>query len=1042
MKQVRTGLRRLTVEAVLLAAVGWLGAQSDSFFCIGMNASATYWGEHDYLADADSVGANWVMVDVAMAGGRISQVLADANERGMKVLLNSVSLDTLGGLTIGGASSGRWCRHEAEDICGPGDAGENVFDSRAGNQHARLVYGDSGWIQSDTVGFWSDVSGFPYTAVFRLRADTSGAGSPEAPVCSLVVVDYYFNDHAPPALVESVVGVRVLQCSDFPQRDTYDDFAVKFVRVQDRSAARCQFRVYCYGNVDSLWSDNVEVFDAFADGLLRYTPGVPYPPLMAKVTAKAAYWNRYAAVYRYMLIDEPGPDVYRSCRAVREAVELAYPYDRTAATWVNSRFSDCIDAVALKEEWVDCYPTMGATWPHQDSTRPPPDSWGRTPVDSGARFQGRLDTMCMALGLAREAARRRTPETPMMFDVQAFGEYLTDADYTFDTTLNHVSSPGDTPRADESIWREPTSRELNCMVWLSLAYGVKGITYWLFPALYGQWPYTGPAWKYYYLMGLLGWDPAGNCPGGHRPMFNYVKRVNDDLRKIGPTLTALTSTAVGKWNGAPIKFIQSSTDSLVHFGTFEGLAAQYFIIVNRDCRKDSFRLDTVGLGLSSTAPSYFLHDEVTGEAIAPLPREGQDPYRFALRLGPGQGRLFRVVPLAGWIKRNQGYAYSNLRPAALAPGYWDGTDVPVDSMRIFCRYFPDMNPDDTSATDWDLTDSTAWLAYRSELVGWAKGEGWNRFGVRYRLQDGAVTPCYWGEAITVDMTAPVDSMTINHDALRTNSVLCTLCSYSRDNSGILKMQFTNNCAVNPELILRSGMSDQPYWWTRNCVLVESLGLARMELVPAESSYVFHRIQAESLAAYDNWRMTIAADVVSDSLVGSASLMLRYRYALPCTSDAQETTVVLAAGVPIAQGTAARVAGYNYEGEFVFHPSPPPGYAFVGADAGIFALPAADSGGRLYIDNVRLDAAAPDSGNETGWQGYATEFYPWRLPGERVNRVKARYQDQAGNEGAWVGDSIVYSEEWQRAEMDINPGSHSGPMALTGSVQGCAQRLGA
>ena len=52
--------RWLLAVVVLLASAGWLSAQSDSFFCIGMNPSATYWGEYDYLADADSIGANWV----------------------------------------------------------------------------------------------------------------------------------------------------------------------------------------------------------------------------------------------------------------------------------------------------------------------------------------------------------------------------------------------------------------------------------------------------------------------------------------------------------------------------------------------------------------------------------------------------------------------------------------------------------------------------------------------------------------------------------------------------------------------------------------------------------------------------------------------------------------------------------------------------------------------------------------------------------------------------------------------------------------------
>ena len=161
------------------------------------------------------------------------------------------------------------------------------------------------------------------------------------------------------------------------------------------------------------------------------------------------------------------------------------------------------------------------------------------------------------------------------------------------------------------------------------------------------------------------------------------------------------------------------------FGTFTGPGAQHFIAVNRDCQEDSVQYDTVGLSLSATSPSHFLHDEVTGEAISPLAGSGGTYYRFPLRMEPGQGRLLRVVAFLGWLDRNQSNAFSNMTQLVLQPGFSNGTDGLVDSVRYACHFSP--TGQDTAIT---FADSTGWIGYRDRYVYRARFEGWNRFSVR------------------------------------------------------------------------------------------------------------------------------------------------------------------------------------------------------------------------------------------------------------------------------------------------------------------------
>jgi hypothetical protein len=627
----------------------------------------------------------------------------------------------------------------------------------------------------------------------------------------------------------------------------------------------------------------------------------------------------------------------------------------------------------------------------------------------------------MILGSARQAAQNHG--IPLWVDIQAFGEFLADdSTLEFQDTWNSIPGPRDSGLPDEGIWREPTEREFKCQSWLALAYGAKGLDYWQLKSNRAN---LGS--KYIYTMGLLSWDKddtSAHAGPPYRAEFYHAQDFfKNTLQKIGPTLVSLNSDAVGKSSNLPVGFVTDCSDSLLHFGTFTGPRGLSFIVVNRHCLPTEFMTPSVTLDLpASPAGSYYLLDEVSGEAIAPVSGSGGGSFRYLVHLAPGEGRLLRVVPFAGSVVRNQGQAFSNLMQVALHPGYGDGSDSPVDSMRIYCQH---TEPQDTVETDWTVTDSTTWIGYRADWVGRARLEGWNRFGARYRLHDGTNTPTYWSAPITIDTSAPHDSMNINHNAWSTTSALCTLCSYVSDgNSGPGQMQFTNDCMTNPALSADPGMTDSAYWACKNCELVDSLGVARMEIPDNSESYLYHRIPTESIQQYQGWQMMLSGDIVSDSFAGGAALQLQFCYVPDSEEFGHDTIVVSQPLLPIEPGTVARVSTYNYSVQFPFFPAPPANYRLWAVDVGVFAAPRTAPGGKLWIDNVALELVLPEPApNPSGWLPYQAEFYPWFIgPNPGVYVVKAGCQDQAGNEGVWVADVIYLLPSGPpSADFRINPG---------------------
>jgi hypothetical protein len=662
-------MRRLVKSAVLVC-VFFCGAKAENpdTFLMGAMARAIWWdwvgdSSVSYLPDADSMGANWIQVGcfdmTRSADAAIIQRMEQARLRGMRVELGDAWVPSLGRPryeNITRIAGGQYAKHQVESL-NVGCIGDTVHDPLAEGHYALMVSSSLGAGAICTTHTHDGMklidmvadshSPLPFTGYYSLRADT-GPSEPETKVCSLWV-----------ALNDSLIKDSVLHASDFPTKDAYHVFTLPFLRdTLDRGDAY-QLGIYWYAQAESLWADYVELCDMFADSLLEFPRS--YAP---KVQAIADWYrDQCPAVYRYHLADEASPNQFECCGEVNRIIKQEYEQSAVKAAgtiWINwwgfdtLRFERYVQTVNPLELWVDEYPLMGRTWPGQ-GYEPPPEGSQRTPVDHGDSFQMYgLDTgLCRKLAVARRVALAH--DLPLMFDLQAFGEMLTNSSWYYNSDWDTISEPAEPARDDEGVWRIPSPREFCCMSWLALAYGAKGLDYWLFPTHPGQWDWDdslGHHTKYHYLLGALKWNATRSMPfhvsEGGRPSFCLIREFFNQLRKIDSALLGLTSDNVGRWQGSSIDFIQGATDNLLHFGTFHNANDRYFIVVNRRCLPSESIAPMVTIG--ELQRPVGLVDVVTGETLFGNPGSPR-LMDFRIPLPPGGGRLLKLVECAsGWLR--------------------------------------------------------------------------------------------------------------------------------------------------------------------------------------------------------------------------------------------------------------------------------------------------------------------------------------------------------------------------------------------------------
>jgi hypothetical protein len=177
----------------------------------------------------------------------------------------------------------------------------------------------------------------------------------------------------------------------------------------------------------------------------------------------------------------------------------------------------------------------------------------------------------------------------------------------------------------EKSWRLPNANEMRWLVFTTMAYGGRGISYFT---------YWGP--------------PAYNglyVDGKPMPLLGPVAALNHEIVKLGPALMELDS--VGVYHTAPLPYggeavpaqapVQIKSDGEFVLGLFgKGSRPTAFMIVSRNYKQETEATVTVAIPgrklqeLDRTTGKWVRHQTLSGKRAVNI------------KLAPGDGRLFRV----------------------------------------------------------------------------------------------------------------------------------------------------------------------------------------------------------------------------------------------------------------------------------------------------------------------------------------------------------------------------------------------------------------
>jgi hypothetical protein len=186
-----------------------------------------------------------------------------------------------------------------------------------------------------------------------------------------------------------------------------------------------------------------------------------------------------------------------------------------------------------------------------------------------------------------------------------------------------------TIQADTIIksWRLPDAAEMRWLVYTTMAYGGRGISYFTY---WGPQEYNGLY-----------------VDGNKMPLMEPVSQLNREMQKLGPALLGLES--LGTYHiggalpygaltlpaGAPVQVRGKGEYVLGIFGTKQGPNA--FMIMNRNYRNEAKARVTVNMRGRHLQEL----DRATGEWEPMTTLRGY--HNVGVTIAPGDGRLFRVV---------------------------------------------------------------------------------------------------------------------------------------------------------------------------------------------------------------------------------------------------------------------------------------------------------------------------------------------------------------------------------------------------------------
>ncbi len=803
--------------------------------------------------------------------------------------------------------SSNFYQYTGTDTSDASAQGNDAWIARKGvDTPGQMIKGPKRETRARTVGFF-DID-------FILKIDSLGTSTDS--VCSL--------------WVKTEEGMRtwdVVIVDDFNAAGEYDTITLSY---DNGDETNLHYGIHWYGN-RTLWADYIETKDRYIEAVVdsHY-----YDTTLVSIFSR---YDTLAALKYYYLMDEPDVGHFAANAYLMWFLD-EHDYDpgiQTVSLIEPQIYELYVDSVKPNVLLVNYYPLRGAHF-GQDST----------PWEKGPKFQGRLDTMCMEISKARKEAKQNNK--PFWFMHQSFGQY-------------------DTATGLTKYHREPTPREIKCMIWLALAHGAQGIEHFTYKTIpEGSWI-----------------DSGLTCNGNPRyPLWTAAKEMNFLIRDIGSKLLSLESDTVFKSTEGipPSCFIKEiSSDDTVQIGTFHNADNDtFFIIVNRLCQASDS--DTVVIKIHKD--SLFLTDLYTGEAIAPDSEPNGNSY-FSIPLPPAQGRFFQLIPFAQDFKINDNQAYANMVHVALDTKAW--AYASVDSMKIWQNY------------NDSLVDATGWMPYDTVYCRQLRqGEGTNTMYIQYKI-DGNINSPEYSDVIMYDKTAPTYSFVINDDSTFTNTSNVTLKSSLTDaTSGPSKMRYGNKELKNP--VKNSAFDNADDWSYDHATYDDTLKLYEIP-VQITGNYFFQAIPPESLEAFEEDTMLLWIDLVSDDFNGTGRIEFQYIYG----DTAVRHVHPVGCTISIPEGTNAKVSEYNLYSFFEFRPDS--NSVFIEARVGLWIDNDLGNTGTLYIDNFRLDIVGP-ADDYTRFENYDS-LKEWNLiTGNGVRKVYGQFSDGAGNETAVSFDSII------------------------------------
>ncbi len=571
------------------------------------------------ITQADSCNFNTVLFYCGTNWQRLDSIFAIADAADIKVILATAAQPfDAQSHNIQRFSGGQHLIWEAESTCSTNNTGKLITDHSASGGKAWVISSNEmDWLligpeNEDHFIYWAET--LSYYVYFWLKTNNIGRiGS----ICKICVRMEDVTD-------TNIIAQRVLNGRDFSRKDVYEKFILSFKKTK-YDTRKIDYGIWYMGTNDSIYIDKVEIRDAVADSLKNEY----YDKSIAAI---ARYHNKKNSMFRYYMFDEPDPDQYYASGEVNYQLRNINAHiGGIQQIYQPGVLNSYLDTVDPDELFIDKYPFLGKERPE-----------GRTPIDSGSLFQERIDDMCKLFSEARHAIKLH-PGKKLWISSPTFGNPRTDNQWNWKKIWKDSI-----PFNDEGRWREPTLRELRCLIWLGLAYGAKGINHFLYTS--EKEPYFNPITgqqQYYWVCGLTTPDNYGS---EKRQLWFTVKTINKELECIGSRLVSLVSDTVFKGSdGVPSKcFIKSIRisglpDTLIQIGTFHhkgNTNERYFIVVNRHCLP-SESLDVV-IGIEDK-PSY-LYDCSTNEKINRISVPGcpQALLFYRVKLQPGQGRFFQI----------------------------------------------------------------------------------------------------------------------------------------------------------------------------------------------------------------------------------------------------------------------------------------------------------------------------------------------------------------------------------------------------------------